>query len=111
MVDLTNCTKKQNKTKTSGHSVKCIHTGMKVSLRFCLQILQQSSEGGTIVPTLGMRILKDLPGIPVVKTLPFHCRGKGAVPGQGTKTRMLHGTAKKQFTIIIIIIIIIFLKR
>ena len=27
----------------------------------------------------------DFPGGPVVKTLRFHCRGVGAIPGQGTK--------------------------
>ena len=33
-------------------------TGKKVSLSFCLQTLQQSSEGDTIVPTLKMRTLR-----------------------------------------------------
>ena len=27
----------------------------------------------------------DFPGDPVVKTLPYHCRGEGSIPGQGTK--------------------------
>ena len=29
--------------------------------------------------------LRDLPGILVVKTLRFHCRAQGWMPGQGTK--------------------------
>ena len=28
---------------------------------------------------------RDFPGGPVVKTLHFHCRGKGSIPGWGTK--------------------------
>ena len=31
------------------------------------------------------------PGGPVVKTLCFHCRGLGSIPGQGTK--LLHGVS------------------
>ena len=29
--------------------------------------------------------LWNFPGCPVVKTLGFHCRGAGSIPGQGTK--------------------------
>ena len=31
------------------------------------------------------RKIRDFPGGPVVKTLRFHCRGTGLIPGQGTK--------------------------
>ena len=41
---------------------------------------------------------RDFPGSPVIQTLCFHCRGKGSIPGQGTKipcaTR--HHTHKKR---------------
>ena len=28
---------------------------------------------------------REFPGGPVVRTLPFHCRGTGLIPGRGTK--------------------------
>ena len=31
---------------------------------------------------------RDFPGSPVVKTLYFHCRGRGSIPGQGTRSPM-----------------------
>ena len=40
------------------------------------------------IPRNVLNILKrfsQVPGDPVVKTLPFHCRGKGLLSGQGTK--------------------------
>ena len=30
-------------------------------------------------------VVRDFPGGPVIKTLFFHCRGKGSIPGLGTK--------------------------
>ena len=31
----------------------------------------------------------DFPAGPVAKTLSFHCRGPGSIPGQGTRSHML----------------------
>ena len=31
---------------------------------------------------------QDFPGSPVGKTLYFHCRGRGSIPGQGTRSHM-----------------------
>ena len=30
-------------------------------------------------------MLREFPGAPVVRTLPFHCWGLGLIPGRGTK--------------------------
>ena len=40
----------------------------------------------------------DFPGGPVVKTLRFHCRGAGSIPGRGTKIlhAVWHGQKKKK---------------
>ena len=41
-------------------------------------------------------ILRDFPHGPMVKSLCFHCKGTGSIPGQGTKILYTCGTVKKR---------------
>ena len=56
------------------------------------------SKGGSSKVTilLIMIILGDFPGGPVVKTLQFHCRSDGSIPGQGTKIPHVAWSKKKK---------------
>ena len=36
-----------------------------------------------------LKILRDLPGVPVAKTLCSHAEGPGSIPGQGTRSHRL----------------------
>ena len=35
--------------------------------------------------TICLERIREFPGGPVVRTRPFHCRGLGSIPGQGTE--------------------------
>ena len=46
-----------------------------------------------------MGIMRDFPGRPGVKTLHFHCRGTGSIPGRGTKIPW-HGVWLKKIEVL-----------
>ena len=39
----------------------------------------------------------NLPGSPMIKTLHFHCRGMGSIPGKGTKIPWAKRHGQKKF--------------